>query len=98
MNQGVAMNRDVELIAVLQEYYRQVEGIKEDAIYLARGLSEPQFNWRPSPEKWSIGECLEHLNVTARLYWPIIAASVVWRPFADLFSARRPSPARQPVR
>jgi hypothetical protein len=76
MNQGVAMNRDVELIATLQEYYRQVEEIKLDAMDLARGLSETQFNWRPSPEKWSIGECLEHLNVTARLFWPTIAEAV----------------------
>lgn len=30
---------------------------------LAAGLSHPQFNWRPAPASWSIGQCLSHLNV-----------------------------------
>jgi hypothetical protein len=32
------------------------------------GLSEAQINWKPSEEKWSIGECLEHLVVTHKSY------------------------------
>jgi len=32
------------------------------------GLSETQINWKPSEEKWSIGECIEHLDVTHKLY------------------------------
>ncbi len=32
------------------------------------GLSEAQINWKPSEEKWSIGECLEHLAITHKLY------------------------------
>jgi len=31
-------------------------------------LSENQFNWKPSEEKWSIGECIDHLIVTHKLY------------------------------
>jgi hypothetical protein len=76
MNHGVAMNKDVELISTLQEYYIQIEEIKRDVVDLARGLTEAQFNWRPNPQKWSIGECVEHLNVTARLFWPEIASAV----------------------
>jgi len=26
-------------------------------------LSAPQFNWRPQPGQWSIGECVSHLNI-----------------------------------
>jgi DinB superfamily len=29
---------------------------------LAQGLSHQQFNWRPEPGRWSIGQCLAHLN------------------------------------
>jgi DinB superfamily len=43
---------------------------------LTRGLTDEQFNWRPSPEQWSINECLEHLNMTARLFWAILAEAV----------------------
>jgi len=76
MNPGVAMHKSVELISELQKYYDQVEEIIGDAEDLVKGLNEAQFNWRPSPEKWSINECLEHLNVTARLYWSILAEAI----------------------
>lgn len=32
------------------------------------GLSEKQINWKPSEEKWSVGECVDHLVVTHKLY------------------------------
>ena len=32
------------------------------------GLSENQINWKPSEEKWSVGECIDHLVVTHKLY------------------------------
>jgi hypothetical protein len=32
------------------------------------GLSETQINWKPSEEKWSIGECIDHLTVTHKSY------------------------------
>ena len=76
MYPGVAMNKRVELIPELKKYYSQVEEIRQDAEDLTRGLIETQFNWRPNPETWSINECLEHLNVTARQYWSILAEAV----------------------
>lgn len=60
------------LIPELQEYRRQIETIKQEAESLLNGLTEPQFNWRPGQGRWSIAECFEHLNMTARLYLPII--------------------------
>ena len=33
-------------------------------------LSESQLNWKPAPEKWGVGECLEHLIKGNRLYYP----------------------------
>jgi DinB superfamily len=32
---------------------------------LVAGLDAGQLNMRPAPEKWSVAECLAHLNVTA---------------------------------
>lgn len=32
---------------------------------LIRDLSEPQLNWKPAPDKWSIAQCLDHLAVTS---------------------------------
>jgi hypothetical protein len=31
-------------------------------------LSVSKFNWKPAPEKWSVGECIDHLVVTNDLY------------------------------
>ncbi len=31
-------------------------------------LSENQFNWKPDPESWSVGECLSHLVNSNGLY------------------------------
>jgi len=29
-----------------------------------------QLNWKPAPERWSIGQCLDHLIVSDSLYFP----------------------------
>jgi hypothetical protein len=31
---------------------------------ITHGLTREQFQWRPEPGRWSIGECFAHLNVT----------------------------------
>jgi hypothetical protein len=70
------MVQKLELIAELQGYTQQIGGIKRDAEDLVVGLTDDQFKWRPAPARWSISECLEHLNVAARLYWPILVAAI----------------------
>jgi hypothetical protein len=46
---------------------RQFEDTRKEAGDLAGALTEQQFNWRPAPEKWSIGQCLAHLATTDRV-------------------------------
>jgi len=43
---------------------------------LLEPLSDPQANWRPAPERWSIAECIAHLNRTATLYIPILEKAI----------------------
>ncbi len=54
----------------IDDFRRQFEQISADAEALVTPLSDTQFNWRPEPGAWSVAECIEHLNVTARLYLP----------------------------
>ena len=75
------------LIPELEEYARQVEAIKRDATDLVVELSEAQFNWRPEAGRWSIAECLTHLNVTARQYFPLIRAAIEQARARHLLSA-----------
>lgn len=48
----------------LEDYLRQLHAITADARSLVDGLSEGEFNWRPAPDRWSIAECLVHLNLS----------------------------------
>jgi len=41
-----------------------VAAVIEDARSLVAGLSDAQFNWKPSPGQWSIAQCLRHLVLT----------------------------------
>lgn len=35
-------------------------------------LRAVQLNWKPAPEQWSIGQCLDHLIVSNKTYFPIL--------------------------
>jgi hypothetical protein len=35
-------------------------------------LDAGQLNWKPSPEQWSIAQCLDHLVNTNRQYFPLL--------------------------
>src|SRR2546425_291184 len=47
----------------LEDYLRQIDAVKRDSRTVASGLSQAQLNWRPGEGRWSIAECLVHLNV-----------------------------------
>ncbi len=59
------------------------------------GLRSEQLNWKPSPDSWSIGQCLEHLIVSDCSYFPVfeniagnthlMTAWQKWSPFSGLF-------------
>jgi hypothetical protein len=56
----------------IDDFRRQFEQLSDDAIALVGPLNDVQFTWKPRPEAWSIALCLDHLNVTARLYLPVL--------------------------
>jgi hypothetical protein len=51
---------------------RQFEGISADADALVAPMRDDQFDWRPAPNAWSIAQCFDHLNATARAYLPTL--------------------------
>ena len=46
--------------------------IANDARSSFGGLSAAQLNWKPSAERWSIGQCFDHLINSNKGYLPII--------------------------
>jgi DinB family protein len=56
----------------IDEFRSQFEQISSEALALTSPLTDDQFVWRPAATSWSIAECLEHLNATARAYLPAL--------------------------
>jgi hypothetical protein len=54
----------------LDAFRRQFERLADDADALAQPLIDEQFNWRPPSGAWTVAQCIDHLNVTARVYLP----------------------------
>jgi DinB superfamily len=58
-------------------------------------LSLQQLNWKPAPDSWSIGQCLDHLIISDCSYFPAfkkttenkyqMTAWQKWSPFSRLF-------------
>ena len=60
----------------LEEFRGQFESLSADAGALVTPLSDAQFTWSPSADVWSIAQCIEHLNVTARAYLPALDEAI----------------------
>lgn len=54
-------------------WLRELEAVNAEAEALVAPLTAAQFTWRPGPNRWSVGECLEHLAITTGL----VAASLL---------------------
>jgi uncharacterized damage-inducible protein DinB len=59
------------------------------------GITLQQLNWKPAPDSWSIGQCLDHLIISDCSYFPIFKKITEgnhkmttwekWNPFNALF-------------
>jgi hypothetical protein len=60
----------------LANVHDQFRAFKGDTQDLLGKVSDSQVNWRPEPDHWSIGQCMEHLVLTFREYEEPIAATI----------------------
>ena len=58
-------------VSEIERYRQQFEEIQQQAREITEGLDEARFNWRPSPQDWSIEECLAHLTMVGQ--WEVLA-------------------------
>jgi len=61
---------------IVDELTGQLNAIRARAQQLVSDLTPDQFALRPDHTKWSIAECLQHLNLTAAAVQPKIAAAI----------------------
>ncbi len=59
---------DGELGRVVEE----LGAVGEEARREFGRLSAAQVNWKPGPDEWSVGQCLEHLIKTNRGFFPVL--------------------------
>ena len=50
------------------------------AIALVKPLTPEQLNWKPAPETWSVGQCIEHLALSNEVYLGPIADALAGAP------------------
>ena len=60
----------------IDDFRRQFEQLSADADALVAPLTDAQFYWRPAPVSWSVAQCMEHLNATARAYLPFLDEAI----------------------
>jgi len=66
----VVTTSPLALTPEIDGFREQFEQLAAEADALVAPLSDQQFQWQPRPDSWSVAQCVEHLNVTARLYLP----------------------------
>ncbi|MCI0355934.1 MAG: DinB family protein [Acidobacteria bacterium] len=60
----------------LEQIRREVEKSSERARRLVESLNEDQLRRRPSPERWSVAECIAHLTKSAEINLPRLDAAL----------------------
>ncbi len=55
---------------LIQELEQDVRDIIRQVEQEFQPLTREQLHWVPAPGKWSINDCLEHLNIYSRYYQP----------------------------
>lgn len=56
----------------LNSLISQAGKVADDARQVFGGLTTQQLNWKPAPERWSVGQCFDHLITTNSGYLPVI--------------------------
>ncbi len=60
------------LTADLATLITSANKIADDARSTFGSLTVPQLNWKPSPERWSVAQCFDHLITANKGYFPVI--------------------------
>ncbi len=54
----------------------QVKVIQQDADGIAYAITDEEFNWSPGPGRWSVAQCLDHLNAVNRKFFEKLREAV----------------------
>ncbi len=75
-NLAGASDNSLPLPGMLGDVAEQLAANRAQLATLAAGKRPEVLNWRPEGNRWSIAECIEHLNLTADMLLPEIDRSI----------------------
>lgn len=61
---------------VLRRSRDELRAAGEEARNVAEGLTADQLWWRPGPDRWSVGECLDHLVRADTIYRDVLEEKI----------------------
>ena len=70
VNNSTLSNKERKFVII------QLKDTKTDLVASIKGLSETQFNFKPSAQKWSIKECIYHITSTEKSLWNKLEAAM----------------------
>ena len=73
---GAESGGSSELSSDLAGFVARLVEQRREALDLIVPLDPQQFNWRPGPDRWSVGQCLDHLNQTNGKLLPVLEQAV----------------------
>lgn len=62
--------------AFIEELLADNSANTERAERIASQLSLAQLRWRPAPNVWGVGHCLDHLRLGAEVYFPTLESTI----------------------
>jgi hypothetical protein len=65
-----------DLVEEARAGIREIEELRRASGEQLKGLAPVQWSWRPAKDRWSIGECVAHVNQTNRVYLPAIEGAI----------------------
>src|SRR6185369_11809756 len=71
--------------AQLPELVTEAQRLSSRTISTFGPLSYEQLNWKPSPERWSVGQCFDHLIETNQSYFPTIDSVIAGQKKSNLW-------------
>ncbi|HKK28662.1 MAG TPA: DinB family protein [Gemmatimonadota bacterium] len=71
-----AASRDAFDTPALEAVRGELRAAGREAREMASGLEPRRLWWRPAPDRWSVGECLDHLVLTGEAYLPVLDETI----------------------
>jgi hypothetical protein len=59
-----------------QSLFEQISDVRQRATWVVERRTPEKLTQRPDPSRWSIAECIGHLNIVIEDYQPLITAAI----------------------